>query len=179
MRTIAKLLSVIVLVLVAAVVVVGPGRVVAGAEYPFGGGPWGSTGRYCQDIYGLGHVVDAWHRSSQPLTPSETKSVLPLEKMLTKSGPRVPRADFTAFFETTGNVNERMDGESVLINTWWNQNCAGGSMEAPASLSRTWSGVLSHGTFTHYRKNVIKIRNFSKVTSGRSGSIDTKPKSTQ
>jgi hypothetical protein len=164
-KTLAKSLIAIVLVLVAVFAIVGPGRAVAGAEYPFGVGPWGSTGRYCQDIYELGHLVDEWQHSDQrTLTPSAKVSVMAFEHTLTKSGPAVPRADFTAFFATTGNVLKRMTNEGALINTWSNQNCTDPLMEAPSSLNKVWSGVLSHETFPHYPKNVINVENFFKAS---------------
>lgn len=165
MKTLARFVIAIVLVLVVVFVVVGPGRAVAGAEYPLGIGPWSSTGRYCQDIYQLGHLVDEWHHSDRvTLSPSEKVTVKAFEKTLTESGPYVPRADFTAFFLTTGNSVKRMTNESALINAWSNQNCTDPLMESPSSLNRVWTGFLSHETFTHYPKNVIKVENFFKVS---------------
>jgi hypothetical protein len=163
-RTLAKSLIAIVLVLVVAFVVVGPGRAVAGAEYPFGIGPWSSNGHYCQDVFDMGHFADEWHHSDQrSLSSTERVSVMTLEKTLTESGPAVPRADFSAFFRTSGDVLKTMTNEGALINTWSNQNCTDPLMEAPSSLSNVWSGLLSHEAFTHYPKNVIKVRNFFRI----------------
>ena len=61
MKALAKFLMAIVLVLLAVVAVVGPGGVVASAEYPFGIGPWSSTGRYCHNIYEMTHFVAVWN----------------------------------------------------------------------------------------------------------------------
>lgn len=153
-----------VLVFVAVVVVLGPGRVIAGAEYPFGVGPWGSTGRYCHDIDGMTKFAHAWKRSDHiGLSSSQKVTWLAFEKTLTKSGPYVPRADFTAWYRRTGNVAKRMRGETKLINTWWNQNCTEALMEAPASAARVWSGVRSPATFTHYPKNILHLQDFVKV----------------
>jgi hypothetical protein len=160
-RILAKSLIAIVLVLVVVFVVVGPGRAVAGAEYPFGIGPWSSNGHYCQDIYDIGHFADEWHHSDQrTLTPKEKVSVVAFEKTLTESGPVVPRTDFVAFFRTSGNVVKTMTSEGALINTWSNQNCTDPLIEAPSTLNSVWSGLLSHESFTHYPKNVIKVENF-------------------
>jgi hypothetical protein len=160
-KTLVKLLIAIVLVLVAVVIVFGPGKVVAGTEYPFGIGPWSSNGRYCQHVYELGHLVDEWnHPDQHAFTPSEKATVTALAKTLTKTGPEVPRADFTAFFRTSGNFVKTMTNESVLINTWSNQNCTDPLMETPSSLSHVWKGLIAHETFTHYPKNVIKVRDF-------------------
>lgn len=161
MKVIAKTLIVIVVLLMALVVVMGPGRIVAGAEYPFGVGPWSSTGHYCHDIYEMTHFVGEWKRSGQPtLSTSQKSTWLAFERTLTKTGPHVPRADFTAWYRSTGNVVKRMTGESALINTWWNQNCTNQLMEAPASLSRAWSGMAAHAKFAHYPKNVIQLKYF-------------------
>jgi hypothetical protein len=163
-KAIAKLLIAIVIVFLAVVVVVGPGRVVAGAAYPFGVGPWSSTGRYCQNAYAMAHFVDEWHHSDRTiLSASQRVTWLAFEKTLTKSGPPVPRADFTAWYRTTGNVVKIFASESMLINTWWNQNCTDPMMEAPAAASRVWSGIGSHANFAHYPKNVIHIENFHTV----------------
>src|SRR5208282_6598147 len=109
MKTLVKFLIAIVLVVVVVVVVVGPARLVASAEYPIGIGPWSSTGRYCQDIYNMGRLVDEWHDSGRStFTPSEKTTAIALAKTLTDTGPAVPRADFTAFFRTTGNFDQRM-----------------------------------------------------------------------
>jgi hypothetical protein len=160
-KTLAKFLVAIVLVLVAVVIVIGPARVVAGTEYPFGIGPWSSNGRYCQDIYELGHLVDeSNHPKQHSFTPSDLATVTKLTKTLTKSGPEVPRADFTAFFRTSGNFVKTMTNEGALINTWSNQNCTDPLMEAPSSLSHVWKGLVAHETFAHYPKNVIKVGNF-------------------
>lgn len=161
MRSLAKSLIAIVLVLVAVCAVIGPGRAVAGAEYPFGIGPWSSNGHYCQAIYEVGHFSDEWHLSDQrTLTPREKVSMMAFEKTLTESGPAVPRADFVAFFHNSGNVVKTLTNEGALINTWSNQNCTDPLMEAPSSVNSVWSGLLSHESFTHYPKNVIKVENF-------------------
>jgi hypothetical protein len=155
MKRLVRYLIAIVLVVVVVVVVVGPARLVAGAEYPIGVGPWSSTGRYCQDIYRLGHLADEWHQRS--LTPSEITTVMALAKTLTDTGPQVPRADFTALFRTTGTDEKRIAGDVALINTWSNQNCADLLMEAPSSLNHVWKGLTGHETFTHYPRNIIKV----------------------
>jgi hypothetical protein len=161
-KTLVRFLIAIVLVVVVVVVVVGPARLVAGAEYPIGVGPWSSTGRYCQDIYEMGHLVDEWHDSGRStFTPSEKTAAIALAKTLTDSGPVVPRADFTAFFRTTGNFDKRMMSEGALINTWSNQNCTNLLMEAPSSLSHVWKGLTAHETFAHYPRNVIKVGDFT------------------
>ena len=164
MRALVKVLIAIVLVIVALVVVIGPGGVVAGSEYPFGIGPWSSTGRYCHDMYDMNHFVDAWHHSDRTtLSPSQKVTYLAYEKALTETGPAVPRADFTAFYRASGDVEKRMESEATLLNTWWNQNCAGPMMNVPASLGRAWSGLGSHARFTHYPKNDIHVENFIRV----------------
>jgi hypothetical protein len=166
MKALVKFFVAILLVLVASFVVIGPGRLVAGAEYPMGVGPWGSTGRYCQHMYSLTHLIDVWHGSDLPASTQEKTTVRALQKALTTSGPAVPRADFSAFFRTRGDVSKTMSTETPILNKWWNQNCTAMWMEAPSSLNRTWSGMLGHERFTHYPKNVVKLRNFSKVTVG-------------
>ncbi len=164
MRALVKVLIAIVLVVVALVVVVGPGGVVAGSEYPFGIGPWSSTGRYCQDMYEMNHFVDEWHHSDRvTLSPSQKVTSRAYEKVLTETGPAVPRAEFTVFYRSGGDVEKRMDREATLLNTWWDEHCAVPMMEVPASLGRTWSGLGSHAHFTHYPKNVMRIGNFFKV----------------
>jgi len=163
-KTIVRTLIAIVLLLVALVVVVGPGTVVAGAENPLGIGPWSTSGHYCQNIYAMTQFVDKWkHSERTKLTPSQKVTWRAYEATLKKNGPQVPRADFTAFFRTTGNVAKTMEGESLLINKWWDQNCADPLMRVPASISHVWSGIGSHATFVYYPKNVVHIRNFSKV----------------
>jgi hypothetical protein len=165
-KAIVKLVVAIVVALVAIVVLIGPGRVVAGTEYPFGVGPWSSTGRYCHVIYTMTHFVDEWkHSDHTTLSSSQKVTWLAFEKTLTTTGPHVPRADFTAWYRTTGNVAKRMANESSLINTWWNHNCTSFMMEVPASANRIWSGVDAHETFVHYSKNVIDVANFSRVIS--------------
>ena len=166
MKVLVKFVVAIVLVLVVSVVVVGPGRLVAGAEYPMGVGPWGSTGRYCQDMYSLTHLVDVWHGSDLPATSKEKTTYRALEHALTNSGPAVPRADWTAFFRQGGNVEKTTSAEAPMLNKWWNQNCTQTWMEAPSSLNRTWSGMLGYENFTHYPKNVVKLANFFKVITG-------------
>jgi hypothetical protein len=159
-----RTLTAIVLLLVALIVVVGPGNVVAGAENPFGIGPWSTIGRYCQNIYSMAQFVDKWKYAGQPdLTPSQQVIWLATEETLTKNGPQVPRADFSAFFRTSGNVSRTMKGESLLINTWWDQHCTDPLMQAPASISHAWSGIVSHATFVRYPKNVIHVEYFLKV----------------
>jgi hypothetical protein len=161
-KAIAKLLIAIVVVLLAVVVVIGPGRMVAGAEYPFGIGPWSSTGNYCHHIYEMTHFVDEWHHSDRAtLSPTQRGTWLEFEKTLTKTGPEVPRADFTAWYRTS-SVGSKKVSETGLINTWWNQNCTDPMMEAPAAVGHTWSGIVSHTSFTHYPKNVIHLANFSR-----------------
>ena len=163
MKALAKFLIAIVLVFLAFVVVVGPGGVVAGAEYPFGIGPWSSTGRYCHDIYEMTHFAVEWHHSDQSIpTASQKARWLAFEKTLTKTGPQVPRVDFSVWYRNTGNVAKTMETETPSINKWWNQNCTGPMMEAPATVSHVWSGIRSHATFAHYPKNVIRLQNFGK-----------------
>jgi hypothetical protein len=167
MRVLVRFLIAILLVLVVAVVVVGPGRLVAGAEYPFGVGPWGMNGRYCQDMYSLNRLVDEWHRSDLVVaTTKEKTTYVALKNALTRSGPEVPRADFTAFFGTHGNVLNlrRMTEEAMPLNTWWNQNCTEAFMEAPSSLNHAWSGMLGHEHMSHYPKNIVHVGNFFRVT---------------
>lgn len=53
-----------------------------------------------------------------------------------------------------------MKGEGRLINKWWDQNCTSPLMQAPASFSRAWSGIVAHTTFAHYPKNVIPVESF-------------------
>lgn len=165
MKTIVRILIAIILVLVIVVVVVGPGKIVAGVEYPFGIGPWSSNGRYCHDVYAMTHVVDVWnHAGHTSLTPTEKAALAAYEKTVTKTGPEVPRADFTSFFRRTGkNIVKRMTSEGTLINTWWNQNCADPLMEAPASANRMMAGFVSHQTFTHYPKNVVNVEFFNRA----------------
>lgn len=164
MKAIVRFVIAIVIALIAVVAVLGPGRVVAGTEYPFGVGPWSSTGRYCHDIYSMTHFVDEWKRAEQ-VTPSsaQRETWLAFERTLTSTGPQVPRADFTAWYRSTGNVSKRMTSESALINKWWNQNCTSVLMEAPASPNSVWSGIDSHEKFVHYPKNVIHLKDFFKV----------------
>jgi hypothetical protein len=154
MRVIVRLLIAIVLVLVVIVVVLGPAKIVAGVEYPFGVGPWSSTGRYCHDMYGLTQFVDKSFHSGQALTSDEKADYGSYENTLTETGPHVPRADFTAFF---GGSGKKMTSEGKLLNTWWNQNCADAVMNAPASANRVMAGVVSHEKFTHYPKNVLNV----------------------
>jgi hypothetical protein len=161
MKALAKFLMAIVLVFLAVVVVVGPGGVVAGAEYPFGIGPWSSTGRYCHNIYEMTHFVAVWHHSDQStLTDRQKATWLAYEKTLTKTGPQVPRADFSVWYQNTGNGAKTMEKETSPINKWWNQNCTDPMMEAPATVSHVWLGLRSHATFEHYPKNVIRLQNF-------------------
>lgn len=151
-------------VLVAFVFVVGPGRVMAGAEYPFGVGPWSSNGHYCHDLYEMSHFVDEWRHSSHTrLSASQRLTWLEFEKTLTKTGPQVPRADFIAWYRTTGYVSKKKTTETALINTWWNQICTDALMEAPATVGHVWSGLGSHTTFVHYPKNVTHLTSFVKV----------------
>ena len=160
MRTLIAL----VLLLVALVVVVGPGDVVAGSENPFGIGPWSTIGRYCQNTYARAQFVDKWKDAeTAELTPSQKVMLLANEKRLTNNGPQAPLADFAAFFRTSGHVSRTMKGEGLRINMWWDQNCTDPLMQAPASFSRAWSGVVSHTTFVHYPKDVIHVENFYKA----------------
>jgi len=155
-----RTLVTIVVVLIAVFALVGPGRVVAGTEYPFGVGPWSSTGRYCHNIDAMAALAGEWKRSGHlTLSSTEKTTWLALEKTLTTNGPRIPRADFTAWYRSRDNVS-KMTGESGLINTWWNQNCTNALMEAPAAVNGFWSGIGSHGNFVHYPKNVIHLKNF-------------------
>lgn len=154
MKVIVRILIAIVLVLVAIVVVIGPGKIVAGVEYPFGVGPWSSTGRYCHAMYELTKFVDKSFHSDRVITAEEKAHYRSHEKTLTETGPHVPRADFTAFFAGTG---KKMNSEGKLLNTWWNQNCADPVMNASASANRAMSGVVLHVKFTHYPKNVVDV----------------------
>ncbi len=164
MRALVKVLIAIVLVVVALVVVIGPGGVVAGSEYPFGIGPWSSTGHYCQDMYAMNHFVEEWHHSEHTtLSASQRVTYSAYEKVLTETGPAVPRTDFTAFFRSGGNAATRMGSEAKLLNTWWNQHCADPMMDVPASLGHAWSGLGSHAHFTHYPKNVVHVESYIKV----------------
>ena len=164
MRALVKSLIAIVLVLVALFAVMGPGRVVAGAEYPFGVGPWSSTGRYCHDIYEMAKLADQLHHSHRTKASAGQKaSWFEYEKTLTKTGPVVPRADFTAWYRTTGNWLKTMERETSNINTWWNKNCTDPMMEAPASINHVWSGLGSHTAFARFPKNIIQLKNFFKV----------------
>jgi hypothetical protein len=164
MKAIVKLLIVSAVVLVAIVFVVGAGRVVAGAEYPFGVGPWSSNGHYCRAIYEMSYFVDERkHSGRATLSTSQRLTWLEFEKSLTKTGPQVPRADFIAWYRTTGYVSTRKTAETTVLNAWWNQNCTAALMEAPASVSHVWSVLGSHTTFAHYPKNVIHLRSFLKV----------------
>ncbi|MGB8196331.1 MAG: hypothetical protein WCF25_04910 [Acidimicrobiales bacterium] len=164
MRALVKFLVAMLFLLVVSVVVVGPGRLVAGAEYPLGIGPWGSTGRYCQHMYSLTHLVEVWHHSDRSATAHERSTYRALETSLTSSGPEVPKADFAEFFQARGNVVKTMSAQSVLLNTWWDQHCTQMWMEAPASLNSAWSGIIGHERFTHFPKNVVVVRNFFRVT---------------
>jgi len=169
-KTLAKCLIAFAVLLVALAVFVGPGGVVAGAEYPFGIGPWSSTGHYCRTIDETARFVDHWKHSDRfTLTASQKVTWHAIEKTLTETGPQVPRADFTAFFRSTGNPSKTMQGESALINTWWNQNCTDPMMEAPASIAHSFSGIGSHATFAHYPKNVLQVKDFFKVNNGIPG----------
>jgi hypothetical protein len=159
-KAIVKTLIAIVVVLVAVFALVGPGRVVAASEYPFGVGPWSSTGRYCHNVDTLANFVDLWkHSGHVTLSSDQRVTWLALEKTLTTSGPRVPRDGLTAWYRSKGD-SSRMTSESALINTWWNQNCTNALMEAPAAVNRVWSGIGSHGTFVHYPRNVVHVQNF-------------------
>ncbi len=162
MRVIARILMAFLVVIIAVVIVVGPGRIVASAEYPFGVGPWSSPGHYCHNMYGLTRLVDKWHDSGAgSLSAHEATSVQAFEKSLTSTGPHVPRADFTAFFRRTGKkVVKRMTDEGKLLNTWWDSNCSDPLMNVPASLSHDLTGLTSHERFTHYPKNVVKTQFF-------------------
>jgi hypothetical protein len=171
MKALVKFVIAILLIFVAAFVIVGPGRLVAGAEYPMGVGPWGSTGRYCQDMYSLTHLVDVWHGSDVPATTEEKVTFRALQKALTESGPAAPQAPWVAFFGPRGFLKAKVD-ESAL-NKWWNQNCTQTWMEAPSSLNRTWSGMLGRETFTHYPKNVVDLKNFFKVITGLQSNATT------
>jgi len=162
MKVFVRTLIAIILVLVAAVVVIGPGKVVAGVEYPFGAGPWSSTGHYCHDMYGLTKFVDETFHSGQVLTTEDKTHYRSYEKTLTANGPYVPRADFTAFFAGSG---KKMTSEGKLLNTWWNQNCADPIMNTAASANRAMSGFVSHVKFTHYPKNVVDVAHFFRFPS--------------
>jgi hypothetical protein len=165
MKVIVRLLIALLLVLVISVVVVGPGRLVAGAEYPFGVGPWGMNGRYCQDMYSLSHLINEGHQSDRGVfTPEEKTTFVSLTNTLTKSGPAAPRADFAAFFEGRGNAMKRASRETTLLNTWWNQNCTAMFMEAPSSLNHAWSGLLGHANLAHYPRNVMNLETFFRVS---------------
>jgi hypothetical protein len=162
-KSLLKCVIAIAVVLVALVVAVGPGGVVAGAEYPLGIGPWSSTGRYCHTIDATAKFGDRWTHSGQThLTPSQMTTWHALEKSLTTTGPAVARADFSSWFRitvlTTSTANE-----TKVIDTWWNQNCADPMMEVPASVAHVWSGLGSHASFTHYPKNVLHVGDFSRL----------------
>src|SRR5450631_2505528 len=100
-----RTLTVVVVVLIAVFALMGPGRVVAGSEYPFGIGPWSSTGRYCHNIATVAKLVDQWkHPGKATLSSNQTVTWLALEKTLTTNGPRVPRDDFLAWYGSKGDV---------------------------------------------------------------------------
>jgi hypothetical protein len=163
-KVLAKCVIAIAVVLIALAVVIGPGGVVAGAEYPLGVGPWSSTGHYCRTIDAVAQFGDRWKHSEQTrLTPRQTASWRAMEQTLTKTGPVVPRTDFTMWYRPKGDVEKTMESEAAQINTWWNQNCTDPMMEMPASFAHTWSGLASRATFTHYPKNVLHEKNFIKV----------------
>lgn len=162
MKALAKCLTAIGVVLVALAVVIGPGGVVAGAEYPLGIGPWSSTGHYCRAIDDVALFGDHWRHADQAtITQSQRATWLGLEATLTGSGPIVPRTDFAAWYRTTGDVAKTLASETPMINTWWNQNCTNPMMETPASVALLWSGLGSHARFTHYPKNVLHLEDFS------------------
>jgi hypothetical protein len=163
-KALAKFAIAMVVVLVALVVIVGPGGVVAGAEYPLGIGPWSSTGHYCHTVDEVAQFGDHWKLDGQPrLTARQRTSWLAMQKALTNSGPAVARADFTTWYRMPFNLKS-MANETKLINTWWNQNCADPMMDASASVAHTWSGIALHARFTHYPKNVLHLGNFIKLT---------------
>jgi hypothetical protein len=150
------------IVLVALAVVIGPGGVVAGAEYPLGIGPWSSTGRYCHAIDGVAQFGDRWMNADQmTLTQAQRATWLALEATLRGTGPIVPRTDFAAWYRTTGDVAKTVTSESTQIDIWWNQNCTDSMMETPASVGHVWSGLGSHARFTHYPKNVLHAEDFA------------------
>ena len=162
-KSLLKCVIAIVVLLIALVVAVGPGGVVAGAEYPLGVGPWSSTGRYCHTIDDLARFGDRWtHAGQASLTPRQRATWLALEKSLTTNGPSVARADFSSWWGRTVPTTS-LTNETKVINTWWNQNCADAMMEVPASVAHVWSGIGSHARFTHYPKNVLHLEDFSKL----------------
>lgn len=161
MKAFAKIIGGVILLLIVIVVVVGPGKIVAGVEYPFGVGPLGSTGQYCHDINTVSRLFAQAHRAGEErLNTGQEASFLAFEKTLTHTGPVVPRADFTAFFRRSKNSSTTMTADGALLNTWWNQNCTEALMEAPSALGKVWSGIGVRNTFAHYPKNVIKVDDF-------------------
>ena len=66
-------------------------------------------------------------------------------------------------YRSGGNVEQRMENEAALLNTWWNHNCAVPMMDVPASLGRAWSGLGSHARFTHFPRNVVHVQSFIEV----------------
>jgi hypothetical protein len=162
-KSLLKCVTAMVVLLVALVVAVGPGGVVAGAEYPLGVGPWSSTGHYCHAIDDVAQFGDRWTRAGQPsLTTPQRATWLALERSLTTNGPSVARADFSSWFRITTPTTS-LTNETKVINTWWNQNCADAMMEVPASVAHVWSGIGSHARFTHYPKNVLHLEDLSRL----------------
>jgi hypothetical protein len=161
MKVLVRVLAVVLVLLIAVVVVVGPGRIVAGVEYPFGVGPWSSTGHYCHNIAAMTRMVDQWKNSGETrLSATQQELWFAYQTTLTTNGPEVPKADFTAWYRRTGKVAKTITAETTLINTWWNANCADAVMITPASLNRDWSGLMSNAHFAHYSKNIVHMNAF-------------------
>ena len=120
-------------------VFIGPGGVIALAEWPFGTGPFSSQGSYCTDMHRFASEISTaiQNPNSQNLSTVQTA----YGKLLSTAPDQVVVTDLQDWMSAQQSQDaQQVKSASTALNHWINSTCSSPAYKIPYEINQFYNG---------------------------------------
>ena len=152
-KLIERIATSIGMILMVGIMLVGPGGVVAGLEYPFGAGEYSDNGQFCNRVQAVGKDFNHWQKT--------TADASRVQGELEGDASAAPNSRARAVFSRVSSDMTNMltatalgdsgsfdaaflqfQSDAKTMNSWYSDTCKSAAMTIPRGLNNIWSGFF-------------------------------------
>ncbi len=152
-KLIERIATSIGMILMVGIMLVGPGGVVAGLEYPFGAGEYSDNGQFCNRVQAVGKDFNNWQKT--------TADASRVQGELEGDASAAPNSRARAVFSRVSSDMTNMltatalgdsgsfdaaflqfQSDAKTMNSWYSDTCKSAAMTIPRGLNNIWSGFF-------------------------------------
>ena len=152
-KLIERIATSIGMILMVGIMLVGPGGVVAGLEYPFGAGEYSDNGQFCNRVQAVAKDLNHW----QDTTAYASRVQGELEGDASAAPNSRARAVFSRVSSDMTNMLTatalgdsgsfdaallQFQSDAKTMNSWYSDTCKSAAMTIPRGLNNIWSGFF-------------------------------------